>query len=277
MTSKSPMNKNVSVVMTTYDGDTVSDLDECFESLIHQTRQPDEVLVVRGNDLRTELEETIIEFESTTGFTVRDISITERGRGYARKVGIKKASSEFVAIIDSDDIACPNRIQDQLEYLCENPSIDVVGGYIEEFETVPEEIIGVREVPTNPDDVERMAYYRCPINHPTVMFRRDAVIEVGNYREMEYGEDYELWCRLLANNKNIDNIPKVLVKARASGLIGRRRGRRIARHEIELQRAIVRSGFYGWSTAVLNLGVRIPLRLLPERLVRGFYYKFLRT
>lgn len=271
------MNKNVSVVMTTYDGDEVSHLNECFESLIQQTQQPDEVIVVRGHDLRSELKKAIIEFKSTTTFTVRDISVTERGRGYARKVGTTKASSEFVAIVDSDDIVCPHRIEEQFEYLCENPSTDAVGGYIGEFETVPDEIKGIREVPTNPDDVEKMAYHRCPINHPTVMFRRDAIIEVGNYREMEYGEDYELWCRLLSNNKILDNIPEVLVKARASELISRRRGYKIARHEIKLQRAIVQSGFYGWWTAIINLSVRIPLRLLPERLVRGLYYRFLRT
>lgn len=271
------MDRNVSVVMTTHNGDDVNHLYECFESLRQQTQQPDEVLVVRGHDLRTELEDTIIEFESTTAFTVRDVSVNERGRGYARKVGTKQASSQFVAIVDSDDIVCPDRIDEQLKYMCENPSVDAVGGYIGEFETVPEEIKSVREVPTNPDDVEKMAYYRCPINHPTVMFRRDAVIEVGSYREMEYGEDYELWCRLLSNDKNLDNIPKILVKARASDLISRRRGSKIAWHEIKLQRAIVKSGFYGWWIAIMNLGVRIPLRLLPEQLVQGFYDKYLRT
>ena len=64
-----------------------------------------------------------------------------------------------------------------------------------------------------------MAYYRCPINHPTVMFRRDAVLDVGNYREMEYGEDYELWYRVLANGKELANIPEILVKVRATELI----------------------------------------------------------
>jgi len=271
------MNKNVSIVMTTYNGDEVSHLNECFESLIQQTQQPDEVLVVRGHNLRSELEEAIIEFRSTAPFTVHDISVNERGRGYARKVGIRKASCEFVAIVDSDDIVCANRIERQFKYMCKNPSVDVVGGYVEEFATTPEETKGIREVPTNPDDIKKIAHYRCPINHPTVMFRRDVVLEVGNYREMEYGEDYELWCRLLSNNKCLDNISEVLVKTRAEELLDRRRGKKVATKEIQLQRAIVQSEFYGWGTAIANLSIRIPLRLIPERLLQWIYYNYLRT
>lgn len=263
--------------MTTYGGDNPSALRACFTSLLKQERQPDEVVIVRGHELPSELVEVIADFRTNASFPVRDISIEEQGRGHARKIGVEKAASEFIAILDADDIACTNRLSRQVEYLKTNPSIDGVGGYIGEFEITPDEVESIRDVPLEPNEVSKTAYYRCPINHPTAMLRRDAVLEVGNYREMEYGEDYELWCRLLANGKKLANIPEVLVKVRATELVTRRQGCKIARREIQLQRAIVQSGFYGWGIAYLNLIIRLPLRILPKRLLKRIYRKLLRS
>jgi len=263
--------------MTTYAGDDPSELGTCFDSLIDQRRTPDELVIVRDIDLPSELVSVIEELDGRVRFPVRDIAVDERGRGHARKVGVERASSEFVAIIDADDIAMPSRLARQLDFFRTNPAVDAVGGYIGEFETDPDRIQTVRKVPIDPDAIRRTARYRSPLNHPTVTFRRQAVLDVGNYRHMEYGEDYELWCRLLANGKTLTNIPEVLVKARADDLISRRRGIDIARQEIELQRAIVETGFYGRTAAILNLLVRVPLRLLPKHLLERIYSRYFRS
>jgi glycosyltransferase involved in cell wall biosynthesis len=263
--------------MTTYVGDEVSELRECFDSLVTQRRLPDELVVVHDFDLPSELVAVIDDLESRADFHVRDVAVDERGRGHARKVGVERADSEFVAIIDADDIALPHRLERQLAFFESNPNVDVVGGFIGEFETSSGEVRAIREVPTDPDAVRRMAHYRSPVNHPTVMFRRQAVVDVGNYRHMEYGEDYELWCRLLSNDRVLANVPEVLVKARADGIIARRQGWDIAKREIELQRAIVETGFYDWKIALLNLSVRIPLRFFPKRLLERTYRRYFRS
>lgn len=265
------MNESVAVVMTTYSGDNQSALSDCLDSLSEQTRHPDEVIIVRDHNLPAALVDTIRDFRTKVSFEVRDICITDQGRGHARKVGVERAASEFIAIIDADDIACLDRLQRQVDFLKSNPEVDVVGGYVAEFETDPAEVQSVRDVPTDPEAIRQMAHYRCPINHPTVMFRRVAVLDVGNYREMEYGEDYELWCRLLANGKTLSNIPDILTKVRAANLVARRHGVTIACREMQLQRAIVASGFYGWVYGVANLCIRVPMRLLPRKVLRLIY------
>jgi glycosyltransferase involved in cell wall biosynthesis len=266
----------VSVVLTTYAGDEPSALQQCLESLREQKRKPDNVVIVRDKNLPTDLASVISEFLSRASFDVKDISIEDQGRGHARKVGVRKAESEFVAVIDADDIATPNRISAPLEFLQRNPTIDVVGGYIGEFEETPDRITSIRQVPTEPAAVRRTAYYRSPLNHQTVTFHRSAVLDVGNYRNMEYGEDYELWCRLLARGKQLANIPEMLVKARATELMERRTGLEIARLEVQLQRAIVETGFFGWNVALPNIALRVPLRLLPKRLLFRIYRRLLR-
>jgi glycosyltransferase involved in cell wall biosynthesis len=268
---------SVSVVMTTYAGDDADELRACLDSVCDQNRNPDEVIVVRDHELPARLTAIVADIAATAPFPVRDVAVDEQGRGHARKVAVETASSDLVAVIDADDVACSNRLARQVAFLDANPSVDAVGGYVGEFETTPEAVQAVRTVPTDPAAVRRMAYYRSPLNHQTATVRRQAVLDVGNYRHMEYGEDYELWCRMLAHGKTLANVPEVLVKARANGLIARRRGLSIARREVRLQRAIVATGFYGWSIALANLTVRIPMRLFPARVLRGLYREVFRS
>lgn len=267
----------VSVVLTTHAGDEADELRACLDSVCRQERRPDELVIVRDHGLPSALVDAVADAAETAPFPVKDVSVDDKGRGYARAVAVREATSCLVAVIDADDIACPDRLARQVAFLNANPGVDAVGGYVGEFETTPDEVKTVRRVPVDPSAVKRMAYYRCPLNHPTVMFRRQAILDVGNYRWMEYGEDYELWCRLLANGRTLTNLPKVLVKARADGLMRRRRGLNIAWSEVRLQRAIVDTGFYGWPVALANLLVRIPLRLLPERLLGGIYQRVFRA
>ena len=66
---------------------------------------------------------------------------------------------------------------------------------------------------------------RNPLNHMTVMFRRSAILEVGNYQHFPYLEDYSLWSRMLSKSYQIRNVDDILVKARTSmALVGRRSG-----------------------------------------------------
>ncbi|NLV11598.1 glycosyltransferase [Halomicrobium mukohataei] len=109
--------------MTTYAGDNQAELRDCFTSLLEQERQPDETIIVRGHNLPSELVEVIAEFEMNAPFSVHDIAIDDRGRGHARNVGVERATSEFIAIIDADDIACQDRLSRQLEYFFAYPSV----------------------------------------------------------------------------------------------------------------------------------------------------------
>lgn len=267
----------VSLVLTTYAGDDAGELRACLNSVCRQERLPEELVVVRDHGLPSALVDVVADAVEEAPYPVRDVRVDDQGRGHARAVAVREATSDLVAVIDADDIACPDRLARQVAFLEANPVVDAVGGYVGEFKTTPDEVKTVRRVPTDPAEVRRMAYYRCPLNHPTVTFRRQAVLGVGNYRRMEYGEDYELWCRLLADGRTLTNLPEVLVKARADGLMGRRRGPNIAWREVRLQRAIVDTGFYGWPVALANLLVRVPLRLLPERLLGRVYRRVFRA
>ncbi|OYR83508.1 glycosyl transferase family 2 [Halorubrum ezzemoulense] len=263
-----------SVLMATYEGDEPDDLSRAIQSVTDQTVLPDEIVVVADGPLNTELEAILDDFESTyPDILTRTALSTNQGLGAALNHGVETCSHEWIARMDSDDIAVNDRFERQLHHLDKNQEIDVLGGYIGEFDQNPDDLNQIREVPTTHDGIASMGRFRCPMNHPSVMFRRSAVIEVGNYRPLRSMQDYELWMRMLSQGYTLENLPTVLVKCHAGDdLYHRRGGISYAKTDYVVQRQLLRMGSISLPRFVLNLSVRLPVRLLPARL-RALIYK----
>lgn len=124
----------------------------------------------------------------------------------ALNTGLEISTAEFVARIDSDDVMGRERIQTQLDFFASNPKCVCVGSYIEIFDGNPRSKI--KKYPISHKEIINQLTYQNAMAHPSVMFRRKAVLEVGGYRPFfEGSEDYDLWFRLSKvgqlNNINI--------------------------------------------------------------------------
>ncbi|WP_152422009.1 glycosyltransferase [Natrialba chahannaoensis] len=270
--------RQFSVLISVYENDDPDHLTIALDSVLDQMEVPSEIVLVADGPLTTELENVIERFRTSHPevFTLVRLE-SNQGLGAALRAGLEACSYEFVARMDADDISKPERFEAQISYLLENPDVDVVGSYVGEFRDQPDAIDNVREVPSDSESVARMARFRSPTNHPSVMFRRSSVLEAGNYRPYRSMQDYELWMRMLSQGYTIENIPAVLVKCRAGdGLYERRGGVSYARLEVQLQREFLRMGAISWFEFLRNVAIRIPVRLLPNN-VRGWIYRtFLR-
>ena len=111
--------------------------------------------------------------------------------------------------MDTDDIAKPDRFEKQLAIFLEHPEIDVVGAWIDEFEGEVSNVLSMRKVPEQHENILRFAKGRCPVNHPVVMFRKSAVLKAGGYKHFPLFEDYYLWVRMLMNGARFYNIQEV--------------------------------------------------------------------
>lgn len=262
-----------SVVLPTYANDDAGNLRMAIESLLDQTRTPDEVVIVKDGPLSADLQRIIDTVETEHPSLFSQVQIPEnRGLGNALRTGVEAASHDFVARMDADDIAVPTRFERQVDYLTTNSEVDIVGGYISEFDTDPDEPIGRREVPMAHDDIEQMARFRSPMNHGTVMFDKDIVLQAGNYRPVDRMEDYDLWIRMLLDGAIFANIPEVLLKVRAGEeLYGRRGGWEYAREEARTQTEFYRRGFTSLPVFLFNTATRVGLRLVPNRVRRMVY------
>lgn len=264
--------------MATYGGDDPDELREALESVFCQTLPPTEVVLVENGPVPTSIRSVIETYRSRHPDSLSIVQIaTNQERGYVRRVGVENANHELVAMMDSDDIAVPQRLETQVEFLSDHPVIDAVGGYIAEFTDEPDDPHAVRRVPTTPDEVANTARFKNPMNQMTVTARRTAILDAGNYRPVDPMEDYDLWVRMLADGAKVTNIPQILAKVRGGeAMYARRGGWQSAREDIRLQRRFLDMGFISLPVAFLNLCIRVPTRLLPNRLRAAIYSRFLR-
>lgn len=263
-----------SVLISVYFKEKPEYFKRAIESILTQTVRPTEIVIVKDGKLTQELDSLIDEFYKGNKELFKIVELEENiGLGKALRIGVNNCSEELIARMDTDDICIHNRFEKQLKFMMSNSNIDVVGSYIAEFQGDIENIIAIRKVPITYEEVKVKAKYRNPLNHVTVMFRKKAVIEVGNYKALLWSEDYYLWARMITNNKKIENLPEVLVYVRVGNEMFKRRGGfKYIQNEVKLQKEFLRMGFINYFIFAFNILIRGTVRLLPN-FMRSFIYR----
>ncbi len=269
-----------SVLMPVYDKEDPGYLHRAAVSMLEQTAVPDEFVLVCDGPLTEALEAEIAALTQRWQ-QLQVIRLPERGGiANALAIGVVRCRNEWIARMDSDDIALPDRCAKQLA-LFENDTasahpLALVSGTIAEFDRG--RITGLRSLPCRYEEILAFAQKRNPMNHMAVMLRRSAVLAVGNYHPIRGAEDYELWVRLLQAGYRAENLPDVLVYARTdNGMIARRGGIAYARAALQLQKRFYRSGFLSRRQYLKNCTVRVLGSLMPGALRRMLYQRKLRS
>jgi glycosyltransferase involved in cell wall biosynthesis len=132
-----------------------------------------------------------------------------------RNRGLEHARSEFVALLDADDICMPQRFEKQLAFLQANPDVGVVGSQLEIMDHEGR-TIGYRAYPTDSDQLKRVLPIYNPIAQPGCMLRRSVALAVGGYQYKlhMFVEDYELWIRMAKHGYRLANLPEPLTRYR---------------------------------------------------------------
>lgn len=213
---------NYSVLMSVYTKEKPSYLKLAIESIINQTIITDDFVIIEDGELNSELESIILEFESKYPFIHVHRRSENKGLGISLQEGVNYCKNEYIARMDSDDYSLPNRIEKQLEVM--KKGFDIVGTNIDEFEDNPDNILASKKMPKSKAEIKSYFKFRNPFNHPSVMYKKSAVIAAGNYHDFYRLEDYELWIRMLANGASCCNIQKSLVRMRVNNEFYKRRG-----------------------------------------------------
>lgn len=268
MTSPEPF----ALLLPVYIGDHPDYLRAAFRSAVHdQTLRPDRVLLVRDGPVTEALKRAIDELRADSPVPVQLVPIERStGLGPALDAGLAASPFDIVARMDADDIAMPHRFEVQLPLI--RAGADIVGAGLVEFERDPAAPGRRRIPPTDPDQIRHYARIHDPFNHPTVIYRRRAVVAAGGYGDLPLMEDYWLFSRMLAAGARPMNVAEPLVFYRiGAGAYQRRGGREQLRSELALQRRLHESGMTTWTQYVRNVIVRGGYRLLPWRVRRSLY------
>lgn len=262
-----------SVVTSVYKNDKPEFVRASIDSmLVNQSVKPDEIVLIQDGPVPYELSRLLLEYKDKYGDLMNVIILEKNGGlGNALMLGVENAKYDIVARMDSDDICAPDRFEKQLAYLESHPECDIVGGQITEFIDTPDNIVGKREVPCDNEAIYHYMRSRCALNHPTVMFKKKAILDAGNYQDWFWNEDYYMWIRMMEQGCVFANLPDVLVNMR-SGIdqYGRRGGMKYFKSEIGIKKLMLEKGMINRKEYVVNYIQRFIIQLMMPNSVRGW-------
>ena len=247
--------------------------------MLNQTISPNEFVLVEDGPLTSELEKVIEKHVSNNPNLFKIIKNKENlGLGLSLKKGINAAKNEWIARMDSDDYSIPTRCEQQLQFIEKNPEYEMVGSFESEFIDTINNVVSIHKVPKKAEQIKQFMHRRCAVLHPTVMYKKSAVIRSGNYRSVPLYEDYDLFSRMvLEYNVKTYNIQKSLYYIRTSPDFYKRRG------GVKYAKTVLRfkwnqhiKGYMSLTDFIISGLGQACVCILPNSLRKMFYMKVLR-
>ena len=266
-----------SVLLSLYAKESPTFLASSLDSIFHQTLLPTEIILVKDGPLTAELDAIVSDY--AVRYPVLKVVALPQNQGLGRALneGLKHCSYDIVARMDTDDISKPDRFEKQIAVFRKHPELDLVGAWIDEFEEDIHHVISTRKLPERHEDVMSYATRRNPVNHPVVMFRKSAVLAAGGYQHFPLFEDYFLWVRMLKNGAKFYNIQESLLYFRTSpNMFKRRGGWKYAMDEVRFQNVMRKMKMITWGRFLMNVAIRFPVRIMPNKLREILYKNSLR-
>lgn len=210
---------NISVVMTVFNAEKY--VRDAIDSVLNQTCRDYEFIIVDNKS--SDASRDIIKKFSDSRITYIE-NEENLGQTKALNIGIRHSRGKYVARMDADDIAFPQRLQRQFDFLEKNSDIALVGSWCQDINQDGKPL-RIYKVPTDTFWIQCCfcgsgELTRWCITHPSVMMRRDVLEEVGLYDEQKsfdgYPQDYDLWMRII-RKYHMSNIGEPLLKYRILG------------------------------------------------------------
>lgn len=202
----------ISVVMPVHNGGAY--LDAAVDSILTQSYSRLELILVDDNS-----SDNAIDKLDKSDDRLKIIQTNERGIAGTFNTGFGHSMGQYVARMDADDISLKRRLEYQLDYMDQNPGVDIAGCCVEIFsqtglqgglQRYQQWLNSVRD----PGQVHRQIFVESPLPNPGTMFRRKALQQLGGYRQMDWPEDYDLYLRADAAGMQMGKPEPVLLRWR---------------------------------------------------------------
>jgi len=196
--------------MAVYNGERY--LREAVESILAQTYPDFEVIII--DDGSSDASAGMLEEFARRDDRVRLVRQENIGLTRTLNKAIELSGGELLARMDADDIAMPDRLRRQVEFMQQHPRVVLLGGAYELIDGRGRLLTRITP-PLDDQPLQELALAgRTPICHPLAMMRRDAVLKTGGYDEsLKVAQDLDLWLRL-GEVGELACLPDVLLKYR---------------------------------------------------------------
>lgn len=202
----------VSVLMATYKEEK-QQLSQAIESILNQTYQDFEFIIILDNPKNEELVKLIEDYKEKDPRIIFFINEQNMGLPKTLNKAITLATGEYICRMDADDISEPYRISEQLKYLKEN-HYDLVGGLSTMIDEDGGVIYKIKSVPTDFSKIKKLLRYNQVISHPTWFGKKGVFEELNGYRLIPLCEDYDFTLRAVLKGFRISNLNKNVLNYR---------------------------------------------------------------
>jgi len=195
--------------MSVFNGEAF--LSEAIESILNQTFRDYEFIMI--DDGSTDKTPQILTEYASRDERIRLHRHENKGRATSLNVGIELSRGPYLARMDADDIALPNRLKDQLEFMERHPEVGVLGGWFDLISTSGRLLKTIR-FPSEDSELRSLILVDNPICHPAVVMRKDIALASGGYRKVLLdADDYDLWLRI-SERSQLANLEKCVLRYR---------------------------------------------------------------
>jgi glycosyltransferase involved in cell wall biosynthesis len=205
-------NPKVSIVLPVHNGEKY--LAIALDSILKQTFTEWELIII--NDASTDASFKIAEKYANNDERIMVINVSkQKALADVLNIGIESSKSSYIVRMDADDVMLPNRLEMQYKYMLSNPEVIVCGSAINLI-NVNGEFLRRRDYALRDNKLKRNIFLFSPFAHPSVIIKKDALVEVGGYTSGLKGvEDIDLWFRL-SGKGDFANIGEVLLEYRVN-------------------------------------------------------------
>lgn len=264
--------------MSVYYKEKAEYLELAIESMLNQTVPPEQFVIVEDGSLTDELEQVVLKYENEKPDLFTVVRLDEnRGLGLALDEGMKHCRNELVARMDSDDISIPERCEKELAVFEERPELDIISGAINEFKGSIDNVISIRKVPENEEEIKKQMRRRSAFNHPAVMFKKSVVIRVGGYGDSTRKEDHDLFSRMVFSNCRTFNLQEPILYYRINeDNIKRRKSWRNVSSYIQIMWINLKRGYCNLGDFAFVCVAQIAYLCVPTSIIEILVVKFYR-
>jgi glycosyltransferase involved in cell wall biosynthesis len=183
---------------------------DAIESILAQTFSDFEILLVDDGSTDSSTEK----IRSFSDPRIR-LVCNEKNLGIpkTRNKGVELARGQYMAMLDSDDLAYPHRLKKQVAFLDNHPEYAQIGSWCRMMDAQGRILNKIKRQPTQPDDIHAQFLFRCAMSNRSIMARTAILQEYGYRNDFPRCQDYELHVRL-AKHYKLGNLPECLVYGR---------------------------------------------------------------
>ena len=266
-----------SVLMSVYEKDKDIWLRQAIGSMVRQTLPPHEIVLVKDGALPASLENEIERWTGEYPQLFHVLALEKNGGlANAMRLGVEECRCEWIARMDADDISAPQRCEKELTEAVSFQA-DIVGCDCGEFIDTIEAPVSRRVFPQEHEALVAFSRRRTPFCHPAVMMKKAAVLQAGNYQDLPYLEDYDLFVRMLANGAVGRTVKEELVYVRVGrDFYSRRGGAAYVKTLLAFNIQLLKSGWMSPKDFLLRSGGNVLVGLAPGPVRNVMYRRLLR-